>query len=85
MALEFAMSLEESFGIQVAMTSSIGTLTVSGLVNEIICQLDLVPTEESTMAKSVAERHFEKAEPREIAALEELVSAAATKVKGARS
>jgi NADPH:quinone reductase-like Zn-dependent oxidoreductase/NADP-dependent 3-hydroxy acid dehydrogenase YdfG/acyl carrier protein len=85
MALEFAMSLEESFGIHVTLTSSVGTLTVAGLANEIISQLDLEPTQESALVKSLAERHFEKVEPRQLAALEEIVSDATTRRKGARS
>lgn len=85
MALEFAMSLEESFGIHVTLTSSVGTLTVSGLANEIISQLDLEPTQESTMVKSVAERHFEKVEPRQLAALQELAGDATTTRRSAHS
>jgi hypothetical protein len=57
---------------------------VSGLANEIICQLDIEPSQESAMAKSLAERHFEKVEPRQLAALEELVEDATTRRKGAR-
>jgi NAD(P)-dependent dehydrogenase (short-subunit alcohol dehydrogenase family)/acyl carrier protein len=85
MALEFAMSLEESFGIHVTLTSSVGTLTVSALVSEIICQLDIEPSQESALVKSLAERHFEKAEPRQLAALEELVEDATTRRKGGRN
>jgi hypothetical protein len=69
----------------VTLTSSVGTLTVSGLANEIISQLDLEPTEESAMVKSLAERHFEKVEPRQLAVLEELACDAAIRRKGARS
>ncbi len=93
MALEFAMSLEDTFGIHVTLNSGIGTLTVAGLVNEIICQLDLEPAQagaqdaaqQKVMAKSIAERHFEKAEPLQLAVLEQLVGDSATKRKGARS
>jgi len=85
MALEFAMSLEESFSIQVALTSSVGLLTVSGLANEIIGQLDLERTENDAMVKSLAAKHFEKVEPRKLAALEELVIDVKAKRKGALS
>jgi hypothetical protein len=37
------------------------------------------------LVKSLAERHFEKVEPRKLAALEEIVSDATTRRKGARS
>jgi acyl carrier protein len=84
MGLEFAMSLEESFGLHVMLTSSVGALTVSGLASEIICQLDIEPSQESALVKSLAERHFETAEPRQLAALEELVEDVTTRRKGAR-
>jgi len=85
MALEFAMNLEEIFGIHVTLTNSVGMLTVAGLANEIINQLDLEPTQESNMVKSLAERHFEHVEPRQLAALTELVGDATARRKGARS
>jgi acyl carrier protein len=82
MALEFAMNLEDSFGIHVALTSSIGDLTVAGLANEIILQLDLEPTQETVVAKSIAEKHFAKAELNELALLEEIAEDVATRRKG---
>jgi hypothetical protein len=74
MALEFAMNLEDSFGIHVALTSAIGDLTVSGLANEIILQLDLEPASENVVARNMAEKHFGKAEPHELALLEEVIA-----------
>ena len=85
MALEFAMNLEESFDTQVTLTSSIATLTIAGLANEIICQLDLEPASESAMVKNLAARHFEKVEPRQLAELKRLVDDTPTKRKGALS
>lgn len=85
MALEFAMSLEETFGLHVTLSNSIGSLTVSGLANEIVCQIDLEPTQEAGLVKSLAERHFDKVEPRQLAMLEELVDDASSKRKGARA
>jgi NAD(P)-dependent dehydrogenase (short-subunit alcohol dehydrogenase family)/acyl carrier protein len=85
MALEFAMSLEDSFGIHVALTSSIGSLTIGGLANEIICQLDLEPTQESAMVRSIAERHIGKSETRQMAVLQEHVGGVTTRRKGAQS
>jgi len=84
MALEFAMSLEESFGIHVTLSSSIGTLTVSGLANEIICQLVLEPSQENAMVKSLAERHIEGAEPVQLAALEAMADDAKSGTKPRR-
>ena len=85
MGLEFAMSLEETFGIQIALTSSIGTFTVSGLVNEILSQLNLESNEESVMVKSVAERHLDKVEPLQLALLQEFAGEVTQKLKGVRS
>jgi phthiocerol/phenolphthiocerol synthesis type-I polyketide synthase C len=82
MALEFAMNLEDSFGIHVTLTSAIGDLTVAGLANEIILQLDLGPTRENIMAKNIAEKHFEKAEPHQLSLLEEIAGDVATRRKG---
>ena len=82
MALEFAMNLEDSFGIHVTLTSAIGDLTVAGLANEIILQLDLGPTREYIMAKNIAEKHFEKPEPRQLSLLEEIAGDVATRRKG---
>ena len=46
MLLEFAMNFEETFGIHVSVTSSVGRLTVTSLANEVISQLDLNVTHE---------------------------------------
>jgi phthiocerol/phenolphthiocerol synthesis type-I polyketide synthase C len=82
MALEFAMNLEDSFGIHITLTSSIGDLTVAGLANEIILQLDLSPAQENVMARNIADNHFEKAEPLRLALLEELAENVAVRRKG---
>jgi NAD(P)-dependent dehydrogenase (short-subunit alcohol dehydrogenase family)/acyl carrier protein len=82
MALEFAMNLEDSFGIHVTLTSAIGDLTVAGLANEIILQLDLGTTQENIVAKNIAEKHFEKAEPRQLSLLEEIAGDVAKRRKG---
>lgn len=85
MALEFAMNLEDSFGTHVALTSSIETLTIASLANDIICQLDLEPGPESIVVKNIVERHFEKVQPRQLAVFQELADDVTTKRKGALS
>ena len=82
MALEFAMNLEDTFGIHVALTSSIGDLTVAGLANEIICQLDLETSPEATAVANIMERHFENAHPDELAALAEAAENVMVRQKG---
>ncbi len=74
MALEFAMNLEDSFGIHVSLTSSIGALTVAGLANEIVGQLNLEGRPADAMVKSVVERHVKKIDPQQLAVLDEIVS-----------
>lgn len=74
MALEFAMNLEDTFGIHVALTSGVGSLTVSSLANEIIAQVNLDETAAHAMAKTIAEHHVSRAEPRELEILQEIVS-----------
>jgi phthiocerol/phenolphthiocerol synthesis type-I polyketide synthase C len=74
MALEFAMNLEDNFGIHVALTSAVGSLTVGGLANEIIAELNLDTAPASTIVKSVTEHHVSNAAPRELAILEKIVS-----------
>jgi NAD(P)-dependent dehydrogenase (short-subunit alcohol dehydrogenase family)/acyl carrier protein len=85
MALEFAMNIEETVGIHVALTSSIGDLTIAGLANEILSQLELEPSQERAVVKTIADRHFEKAAPREIALLKEVVDGATASRKEAAS
>jgi acyl carrier protein len=82
MAIEFAMNLEDSFGVHVSLTSAIGSLTVGSVVNEVISQLDLVETQEDTKLKTIAERHIDKVDSHQIAILEEIVSGARDTKKG---
>jgi len=73
MALEFAMNLEDRFGIPVALTSAVGSLTVGGLANEIMAQINLDEGPADTMVKTITEHHVNKAAPRELEILEEIV------------
>jgi phthiocerol/phenolphthiocerol synthesis type-I polyketide synthase C len=85
MALEFAMNIEDAVGIHVALSSAIGDLTIAGLANEIISQLELEPSQERAVVATIADRHFAKAEPREIALLKEVVDNATASRKEAAS
>jgi NAD(P)-dependent dehydrogenase (short-subunit alcohol dehydrogenase family)/acyl carrier protein len=82
MALELAMNLEESFGIQVSFTNSVGSLTVASLVNEVIAQLDLEASEETTMAKTIVAHHIERVESDGVKTLQEIVATAADRKRG---
>ncbi|HWB47713.1 MAG TPA: SDR family NAD(P)-dependent oxidoreductase [Stellaceae bacterium] len=74
MAIEVAMNLEETIGIHMSLTSTIGNLTVGGLANELIAQLDLERGD--TVAKSFAEQHVQSVGPEQIAILAEIVNEA---------
>ena len=89
MLLEFAMNFEETFGIHVSVTSSVGALTVTSLANEVISQLDLNVTQEhvtqehvtseDAAAAALAERHAGAARPNGFSALVDITSGAQTK------
>jgi acyl transferase domain-containing protein/NADPH:quinone reductase-like Zn-dependent oxidoreductase/acyl carrier protein len=74
MALEFAMNLEDSFGVHVSLTSAVGALTVASLATEIIGQLNLQETSASTMVRTIAEHHLSAVEPDQLALLQEIAS-----------
>jgi hypothetical protein len=57
-----------------SLTSTIGNLTVGGLANELIAQLELEPRDEVAVAKSLAETHVESVSAEQIAIVREAVS-----------
>jgi phthiocerol/phenolphthiocerol synthesis type-I polyketide synthase C len=73
MAIEVAMNLEETVGIHMSLTSTIGNLTVGGLANELIAQLELEPRD-GAVAKSLAETHVASVSAEQIAIVQEAVS-----------
>jgi hypothetical protein len=85
MLLEFAMNFEETFGIHVSLTSSVGALTVASLANEVISQLDFKAPAEDAVVRAFADRHMVAAKPREVAALDEIASSGPAKTKGVAS
>jgi phthiocerol/phenolphthiocerol synthesis type-I polyketide synthase C len=85
MLLEFAMNFEETFGIHVSLTSSVGALTVASLANEVIAQLDLKAPADDAVARAFADRHMTAAKTSEVAALEEIAGSGLAKTKGLAS
>ena len=73
MAIEVAMNIEETIGIHMSLTSTIGNLTVGGLANELIAQLELGRSDDD-VAKSLVERHTEAASAEQVAILDEIAS-----------
>jgi phthiocerol/phenolphthiocerol synthesis type-I polyketide synthase C len=85
MLLEFAMNFEDSFGIHVSLSSSVGALTVTSLANEVISQLDLkLPPEDATV-RAFADRHIAAVPPNEITALGKIANPSGSKTKGLAS
>jgi phthiocerol/phenolphthiocerol synthesis type-I polyketide synthase C len=85
MLLEFAMNFEETFGIHVSLTSSVGALTVSSLANEVMSQIDFKTTQEDAVVRAFAERHIVTAGTSEVAAVREIAGVAGAKTKGLAS
>jgi phthiocerol/phenolphthiocerol synthesis type-I polyketide synthase C len=85
MLLEFAMNFEETFGIHVSLTSSVGALTVASLANEVISQLDLKLPHEDAMVRAFADRHIAAVRPNEITTLGESANPGGSKTKGLAS
>jgi phthiocerol/phenolphthiocerol synthesis type-I polyketide synthase C len=84
MLLEFAMNFEETFGIHVSLTSSVGALTVASLANEVISQLDLKAPAEDAVVRAFADRHM-VATTSEVAVLDEIAGSGPGKTKGRAS
>jgi phthiocerol/phenolphthiocerol synthesis type-I polyketide synthase C len=85
MLLEFAMNFEETFGIHVSLTSSVGALTVTSLANEVISQLDLKLPHEDTVVRAFADRHIASSKPGEMTTLNEIANSRGSKTKGLAS
>jgi acyl carrier protein len=87
MLLEFAMNFEDTFGIHVSLTSSVGTLTVTSLANEVIAQLDLkLPHEDAKLHATVrgfANRHMSGVRPNEMTTLDKIANSGESETKGA--
>jgi acyl carrier protein len=85
MLLEFAMNFEDTFGIHVSLTSSVGALTVTSLANEVIAQLDLkLPHEDAKLHASVrafANRHIAAVRPDEMTTLDKIAYPGGSKTK----
>jgi len=59
MALELNMNLKDAFGVEIPLSNSVGSLTVAGLAEEMIAQVNLdASRDEDFVAHAVAERHI---------------------------
>jgi hypothetical protein len=71
MALELNMNLKEAFGIEIPLSNSAGAMTVAGLAEEMIAQVNIdASRDEDAVVYAVADRHIAGAiEPEQVEAL----------------
>jgi acyl carrier protein len=83
MALELNMNLKDSFGVEVPLGNSASGMTVTGLAEELIAQVNLDASRgEDAVAYTVAERHIAgKIEPEDVEALKYAQRADAQKAR----
>ncbi|MPZ57867.1 MAG: SDR family NAD(P)-dependent oxidoreductase [Rhizobiales bacterium] len=59
MALELNMNLKDAFGVEIPLSNSAGSMTVAGLAEEMIAQVNLdASRDEDSVAHTVAEQHI---------------------------
>jgi hypothetical protein len=81
MAIELVMNLEECFGFHFSLAGSAGQLTIPGVVDEIIGQLDVPHSADDAALATLAEQHMPKVEPGQIQALKGMMTDDALKAK----
>jgi acyl transferase domain-containing protein/NADPH:quinone reductase-like Zn-dependent oxidoreductase/NADP-dependent 3-hydroxy acid dehydrogenase YdfG/acyl carrier protein len=81
MAIELVMNLEECFGFHFSLAGSAGTLTIPGVVDEILGQIDVGRSAADTALTTLAEQHMPKVEAAQVQAFKGMVSDEAQKAK----
>jgi acyl transferase domain-containing protein/NADPH:quinone reductase-like Zn-dependent oxidoreductase/short-subunit dehydrogenase/acyl carrier protein len=81
MAIELVMNLEECFGIHVSLAGSAGTLTIPGVVDEIIGQIDAEHSTDEVALTALAEQHAPKVDQGQIQALKGVINEDAQRTK----
>ena len=82
MAIELVMNLEECFGFRFSLAGSAGQLTIPGVVDEILGQLDVVHTDDDAALATLAEQHMPtKVEAGQIQAFKGMMGEDAQKAK----
>src|SRR6185312_2406063 len=81
MALELVLNLEECFGMRIALSGSVGVLTISGVAEEIIAHLNADHPREEVASAALAEQHAETVDPGQFEALKTMVGEETQKVK----
>jgi len=73
MAIELVMNLEECFGFHFSLAGSAGQLTIPGVVDEILGQLDVGHSSDDAALTTMVEQHMPKAEAGHVQALKGIV------------
>jgi phthiocerol/phenolphthiocerol synthesis type-I polyketide synthase C len=81
MAIELVMNLEECFGFHFSLAGSAGQLTIPGVVDEILGQLDVGHSADDVALTALAEQHMPKVEPSQIQAFKGIMTDEAQKTK----
>jgi acyl carrier protein len=81
MALELVMNLEQAFGSPISLAASAGTLTVSGVADEIIAQFGFEHGHEEVVISTLAEQHLEKVEAGQLDVLKDMITEEPQKAK----
>jgi len=81
MALELVLNLEECFGMRIALSGSVGVLTISGVAEEIIAHLNADHPREDVAVTALAEQHAETVDAGQLEALKTAVGEDNQKVK----
>jgi acyl transferase domain-containing protein/NADPH:quinone reductase-like Zn-dependent oxidoreductase/acyl carrier protein/NADP-dependent 3-hydroxy acid dehydrogenase YdfG/SAM-dependent methyltransferase len=81
MAIELVMNLEDCFGFHFSLAGSAGTLTIPGVVDEILGQIDVGHSADEAALTTLAEQHMPKVEPGQIQAFKGMMTDEAQKAK----
>jgi acyl transferase domain-containing protein/NADPH:quinone reductase-like Zn-dependent oxidoreductase/NADP-dependent 3-hydroxy acid dehydrogenase YdfG/acyl carrier protein len=84
MAVELAMSLENSFHIQIPLRGSAGAMTVSDIADEVVAQIGLDPDREDAAVHSLVQQHVTRPETLDQEAFAEFKNEVASEAKAAK-
>ena len=81
MAIELVMNLEECFGFHFSLAGSAGQLTIPGVVDEILGQIDVGRSADEAALTTLAEQHMPKVEAAQVQAFKGMMDDETTKAK----
>ena len=81
MAIELVMNLEDCFGFHFSLAGSAGQLTIPGVVDEILGQLDVGHSADDAALANLAEQHMPKVDAGQVQAFKGIVNDEAQKAK----